>query len=238
MYRFYSSRKLEAYLKASLKDVAGFTIMVPMRILYPGRNFIWVQALLVICIAWISTVTGQEGFLSIDCGSDQDYYDVATGIYWVTDTGYTSTGRNINNIKVSGGNGTPIPNKLQSQNMRYFDDLRSRDCYVLPVLSGETYLVRGTFFYGNLSDGVNPITFSISMDSNTVDYEGWNAGNFLLFQGMEQVRCPLRVVPAGTGSAIVIDGTHAEKLTSLNQFALSFGNLQTVPWHLAFIVPK
>ncbi|CAM6085408.1 unnamed protein product [Calypogeia fissa] len=35
--------------------------MVPMRILYPGRNFIWVQALLVICIAWISTVTGQEG---------------------------------------------------------------------------------------------------------------------------------------------------------------------------------
>ncbi|CAM6111358.1 unnamed protein product [Calypogeia fissa] len=82
--------------------------MVPMRILYPGRNFIWVQALLVICIAWISTLTGQEGFLSIDCGSDKDYDDPTTGIYWVTDTGYTSTGRNINNIKVISENGILI----------------------------------------------------------------------------------------------------------------------------------
>ncbi|CAM6092081.1 unnamed protein product [Calypogeia fissa] len=146
--------------------------------LLSGRRSIWLQVLLLVCIAsCVATVTAQNGFLSIDCGSDEDYYDNTTGIYWVTDDGYTTTGSNIKNIRVRSS--YPIPNKGQVSTLRYFDNPRGRNCYVLPVEVNATYLVRATFFYGNLGNGSDPISFYLYLDNNLITGNQWNPGTLL-----------------------------------------------------------
>jgi hypothetical protein len=118
------------------------------------------------------------GFLSIDCGSDQSYYDNETGIFWLPDADYIATGTNIGNIKVQSTD--TIPNGRQVDTLRYFNDSRSRDCYVLPVDVNATYLVRATFFYGDLGTGAgngsSPVSFNVTLDNNYIDSIGWDWG--------------------------------------------------------------
>jgi hypothetical protein len=141
-----------------------------------GRISIWIDALFIIFIGGISTATGQNGFLSIDCGSDVSYTDNNTGIFWETDANYTSTGRNIKNITVPRIDS--LWNPKQDATLRYFNDPRSRDCYVLPVQSGETYLIRATFFYGSLGNDSIPISFTIYVDSANLGIANWGPGTY------------------------------------------------------------
>ncbi|CAM6099587.1 unnamed protein product [Calypogeia fissa] len=109
-----------------------------------GRSLIWLQVLIVIYITCVSTVRTQPGFLSIDCGSNVSYTD-SSGIYWETDDQYISTGSNVN-IALDNINTYPLINEQQVGTARIFNIERSRNCYVLPVISGNTYLVRTTFY--------------------------------------------------------------------------------------------
>lgn len=115
------------------------------------------------------------GFLSIDCGSDTNYLDSKTGIYWVTDDDYISTGTNIKNITVESYD--PIPNSGQVGTLRYFNASRSRNCYVVPVEPNASYLVRPTFFYGDLGNASSPIQIRVFLDNTRLDTLTFTAGN-------------------------------------------------------------
>lgn len=106
------------------------------------------------------------GFVSIDCGSAESYRDNNTKIFWETDPAYNvTTGRNVKDISVPDND--TLLNRGQLTTVRYFDDpTTSRDCYVLPVQSGETYLVRPTFFYGSLGNGRPSTSFDFYLDNN------------------------------------------------------------------------
>ncbi|CAM6112765.1 unnamed protein product [Calypogeia fissa] len=134
------------------------------------RRFLQILLLLVICMASGPNVLCQPGFLSIDCGSDNNYTDNETGIFWETDYNYTSTGRNLETLVQNYAPDQPQPmvNQLQAGTIRYFDEPRSRDCYVLPVQQRETYLLRLTFYYGNIGTfSENTFgSFEVWVDSN------------------------------------------------------------------------
>jgi hypothetical protein len=98
------------------------------------------------------------GFISIDCGLSGAAYTDANNITWVPDTGYTFTGQNFD--LVTSGTKT-----LQS--MRYFPEGRSKDCYVLPAIQNNTYMVRVYFLYDFLSTGAPP-TFYLEIEALSV----------------------------------------------------------------------
>ncbi|CAM6118487.1 unnamed protein product [Calypogeia fissa] len=133
--------------------------------------------LLLVCIACASTIVCQQtGYVSIDCGSPVNYTD-ETGIFWDTDDKYIYTGRNLETlVKEKASYYGPFANKEQAGTIRIFDDPRSRDCYVLPVQFEQTYLLRPTFYFGN----VGPLTastsgsFDIWVDNNYWVSISWN----------------------------------------------------------------
>ncbi|XP_078442327.1 putative LRR receptor-like serine/threonine-protein kinase At1g05700 [Wolffia australiana] len=90
----------------------------------------------------------QEGFISLDCGLEgsSSYLDKISGINYVGDSQYTVSGKS----HVISNN----PFELQYATLRSFPN-GTRNCYSLsPVQSGQRYLVRAGFYYGNY-DGRN-----------------------------------------------------------------------------------
>ncbi|CAM6114289.1 unnamed protein product [Calypogeia fissa] len=133
--------------------------------------------LLLVCIACASTIVCQQtGYVSIDCGSSANY-TAETGIFWDTDDKYIYTGRNLETlVKDNASYYGPFVNKEQAGTIRFFDDPRSRDCYVLPVLLEETYLLRPTFYFGSigtLTESTNG-SFDIWVDNNYWVSVSWN----------------------------------------------------------------
>lgn len=108
------------------------------------------------------------GYLSIDCGSDVNYTDSTTGIHWVTDANYISTGKNYAQNGSVGSN-DPLVNKRQAETLRYFPEGRSRDCYVLPMTPGRTYLIRATFYYGDWANAYGDSYFYLYLNNTN-----WN----------------------------------------------------------------
>ncbi|XP_028804779.1 putative leucine-rich repeat receptor-like serine/threonine-protein kinase At2g19230 [Neltuma alba] len=108
------------------------------------------------------------GFISIDCGAPNDYFDEATGIWYQTDTNIVKTGT--------------ISKVLPSVDVDYsyfgglLTTLRSfpegkRNCYTLKPKQGKhhTYLIRAYFTYGNY-DGKNQTpTFDLYLGVNRWD---------------------------------------------------------------------
>ncbi|XP_030968231.1 putative leucine-rich repeat receptor-like serine/threonine-protein kinase At2g19230 [Quercus lobata] len=90
------------------------------------------------------------GFISIDCGGDEDYIDKDTGIPYKSDKELIDTG--IVNT---------IPSDSSGNLARYLKNLRrfpqgKRNCYTLRPEQGKNnnYMIRARFFYGNY-DGKN-----------------------------------------------------------------------------------
>jgi hypothetical protein len=89
------------------------------------------------------------GWISIDCGAASSYTDPVTGIRWVTDAGYISTGVNVE-----------VPNAPQDYpdfeellTVRVFNNSRAKNCYALgPLVPNNTYMIRASFLY-TLYDG-------------------------------------------------------------------------------------
>nr|XP_023885786.1 putative leucine-rich repeat receptor-like serine/threonine-protein kinase At2g19230 [Quercus suber] len=92
------------------------------------------------------------GFISIDCGNNEDYIDVDTNIPYISDKGLIDTGI----VKtVSSDSPTDLPR--YAKNLRSFPQ-GTRNCYTLKPEKGKNnnYLNRATFVYGNY-DGENQI---------------------------------------------------------------------------------
>ncbi len=52
--------------------------------------------------------------------------------------------------------------------MRYFPDSIAKNCYSFPVISNQTYLIRGTFFYGSYDNATAPPSFQLGIDGTIV----------------------------------------------------------------------
>jgi hypothetical protein len=99
------------------------------------------------------------GFISIDCGLSAAAYTDANNITWVPDTNYTFTGQNFDNV-------TSDTKTLQS--LRYFPEGRSKDCYVLPAIPSNTYMVRVFFLYADFLGTGAPPTFDLEIEALSV----------------------------------------------------------------------
>ncbi|KAK4590854.1 hypothetical protein RGQ29_021160 [Quercus rubra] len=102
------------------------------------------------------------GFISIDCGGDEDYTDKETGIPYKSDKELIDTGM-VNTI----------PADSSTNLAQYLKSLRSfpqgkRNCYTLRPEQGKNnnYMIRARFFYGNY-DGKNQVpTFDLHIGVN------------------------------------------------------------------------
>ncbi|XP_022997843.1 LRR receptor-like serine/threonine-protein kinase IOS1 isoform X1 [Cucurbita maxima] len=86
----------------------------------------------------------QQGFISIDCGSNSSYTEPATGINYVSDSNYVQTGLAI----------TLPPSRRSSTLQKQLWSLRSfpdgtRNCYTIKLKLGTKYLIRASFLYAN-----------------------------------------------------------------------------------------
>jgi len=93
--------------------------------------------------------------LSIDCGATVTYTDNTTGITWVPDNAYITTG--------FPSNVTSQSKSLQLQTLRYFPGKQSKFCYELPATNDTSYLVRTTF-----SNGGMMTSFQLHIDTSNI----------------------------------------------------------------------
>ncbi|KAM5585829.1 hypothetical protein ABKV19_004971 [Rosa sericea] len=92
----------------------------------------------------------QSGFISIDCGLQQKwgYTEGPTTIRYIPDTNYIDTGESKT---ISNDHVRQFPQQFRT--VRIFPK-GTRNCYKISVTSGQKYLIRASFGYGNY-DGEN-----------------------------------------------------------------------------------
>jgi hypothetical protein len=93
------------------------------------------------------------------------YVDSITNISWVPDAPeYITTGANGYVASAP----SIYPNFPEFTTVRYFPDTRPKNCYSFPVMPNSTYLIRGTFFYGNYDNGTTLPSFQMAIDGTIV----------------------------------------------------------------------
>ncbi|CAK9258910.1 unnamed protein product [Sphagnum jensenii] len=113
------------------------------------------------------TVRAQPGFISIDCGLNTAQYTDSNNITWVPDTGYTFTGQNYDFV---------ASDTKTFQSLRYFPEDRSKDCYVLPAIPSNTYMVRVNFLFADfLGTDARPPMFYLEIDAVAIDLISFTA---------------------------------------------------------------
>uniref|UniRef100_J3MWR3 Malectin-like domain-containing protein n=1 Tax=Oryza brachyantha TaxID=4533 RepID=J3MWR3_ORYBR len=144
---------------------------------------------------------GQKGFLSIDCGLEDNsggYKDPTTGVVYVSDGPYVDAGEPH---KGAADQGSGLPRAYQT--LRSFPS-GERNCYTLPTVAGAKYLVRVVSFYGNYDskDGSSTLQFDlyIGVDRWTTvhaDSSWLNEALFVAWASWTPV-CLLKTGPAST----------------------------------------
>ncbi|KAL2982279.1 hypothetical protein AAZX31_13G333900 [Glycine max] len=110
-------------------------------------HFLFLMFHLSLTLPIIVRAQNQSGFISIDCGLEDEpnYTDETTSIYYSSDVNFTNSG-------VSHSISSKYKASLDRQfwNVRSFPD-GTRNCYtlVVPQVSSKKYLVRARFAYGN-----------------------------------------------------------------------------------------
>ncbi|KAF7814202.1 putative leucine-rich repeat receptor-like serine/threonine-protein kinase [Senna tora] len=101
----------------------------------------------------LSTDDPHPGFISIDCGSPNDYLDEESGIWYQSDTNFTETGTNTKVVPNANLDYPYFGGLLNT--LRSFPEGK-RNCYTLKPKQGKNhkYLIRAYFAYGNY-DGKN-----------------------------------------------------------------------------------
>ena len=106
-----------------------------------------------------------SGFISIDCGGlpeNSNYSEKDTGINYISDAQFINTGVSKR---------LPLTNIIIKQELEYVRSFPSgvRNCYRINVTSGNKYLIRASFYYGNY-DGLNkPPQFDLHFGANVWD---------------------------------------------------------------------
>ncbi len=104
------------------------------------------------------------GAIFVDCGSNASYVDNITSISWVPDAPYITSGVNGHVPSAQ----TNYPSFSEFTTVRYFPDSRAKNCYSFPVSPNQTYLIRGTFFYGYYDNATTLPSFQMGIDGTIV----------------------------------------------------------------------
>ncbi|KAH9536312.1 hypothetical protein CY35_17G100600 [Sphagnum magellanicum] len=133
---------------------------------------VWTATLILIAVLLealacsLSTVPGvsAQGAIFVDCGSNASYVDNITSISWVPDAPYITSGVNGHVPSAQ----TNYPSFSEFTTVRYFPDSRAKNCYSFPVSPNQTYLIRGTFFYGYYDNATTLPSFQMGIDGTIV----------------------------------------------------------------------
>ncbi|XP_072083744.1 receptor-like protein kinase At3g21340 isoform X5 [Arachis hypogaea] len=114
-----------------------------------------------------STAANAPGFITIDCGSNREYLDKGTGIWYESDKKFVETGENW---KVAGSSNLNDPYfGKASRTARCFPE-GVRNCYTLMrVPQKQRYLIRAIFIYNNYDGKNQNMTFDIHLGVNLWD---------------------------------------------------------------------
>ncbi|KAH9532386.1 hypothetical protein CY35_19G090500 [Sphagnum magellanicum] len=124
-------------------------------------------------------VSGAQGSIFVDCGSNASYVDKVTNISWVPDAQYITTG--VNGYVPSAQ--TNYPNFSEFTTVRYFPDSTAKNCYSFPAISNQTYQIRGTFFYGFYDNATTTPSFQLGIDGTKVANVSFNdAATFVYYE--------------------------------------------------------
>ncbi|XP_055810439.1 probable LRR receptor-like serine/threonine-protein kinase At1g67720 isoform X2 [Solanum dulcamara] len=97
-------------------------------------------------------------FVSIDCGSANNYTDTSTGLVWTSDAGIMGHGKPVVVVNAN-------VNSQQYQRRRDFPADSNKYCYTLNTKERRRYLVRATFLYGSpAAEGTYP-KFQLYLDA-------------------------------------------------------------------------
>jgi len=102
-----------------------------------------------------------------------------TNITWVPDAPYITSG--VNGYVPSAQ--TIYPSFSEFTTVRYFPDSHPKNCYTFPVFSEQTYLMRGTFFYGFYDNATTLPSFQMGIDGNIVaNVTFYDANTFVYYE--------------------------------------------------------
>jgi hypothetical protein len=154
------------------------------------------------------------GFISIDCGLNTATYNDSNNITWVPDTGYIFTGQNLDLI--------PSDTKTL-QSLRYFPQNRSKDCYVLPAIPNNTYMIRVNFLYADfLGTGAPPPVFHLEIDTVRVaDFPGTTISIVLYEFYLSATRDTIYVCLARVTGIPFISSLESRAVDTANMYTLA-----------------
>ncbi|CAK9202650.1 unnamed protein product [Sphagnum troendelagicum] len=114
-------------------------------------------------------VSGTQGSIFVDCGSNASYVDKLTNVSWVPDADYITAGEN----RYVPSAQTNYPNFSEFTTVRYFPDSTAKNCY----------LIRGTFFYGFYDNATTTPSFQMGIDGTIVANVTFNdAATFVYYE--------------------------------------------------------
>ncbi|KAH8946590.1 hypothetical protein BDL97_12G103800 [Sphagnum fallax] len=124
-------------------------------------------------------VSGIQGSIFVDCGSNASYVDKITNISWVPDAQYITAGEN----RYVASAQSIYPNFSEFTTMRYFPDSTAKNCYSFPAITNQTYQIRGTFFYGFYDNAMTTPSFQMGIDGTIVANVTFNdAATFVYYE--------------------------------------------------------
>ncbi|CAN4090496.1 unnamed protein product [Withania somnifera] len=97
-------------------------------------------------------------FISIDCGSANNYTDPSTGLEWTSDAGIMGHGKPVVVMNAN-------VNSQQYQRRRDFPADSKKYCYTLNTKERRRYLVRATFLYGSPAEEGTYPKFQLYLDA-------------------------------------------------------------------------
>ncbi|KAM0858541.1 hypothetical protein ACQ4PT_047771 [Festuca glaucescens] len=102
----------------------------------------------------------KHGFVSLDCGGKTGDYRDETGIQWISDSGFISSGQ-VATLP-------PQTHQVQMQfrSLRYFPLDGKKYCYSIAVRERARYLVRASFFYGSFDSSPVYPKFRVSLGTS------------------------------------------------------------------------
>jgi hypothetical protein len=126
------------------------------------------------------------GSIFVDCGSNTTYVDKVTNISWVPDARYITSG--VNGYVPSALMNYPSFSEFTT--VRYFPDSRPKNCYTFPVSPNQTYIVKGTFFYGSYDNATTLPSFEMGIDGNIVATVTFQDSNTFVYYEFSYVSQP------------------------------------------------
>ncbi|KAL8501624.1 hypothetical protein ACS0TY_020947 [Phlomoides rotata] len=130
------------------------SMLLPLKLL----NFIYMarHILFFVAVLFITLVSSDDNFVSIDCGSSDAYKD-DNSIDWSGDDDYVQNGESYT---VQTESISPVMDTLRAFTTR------NKNCYSMEAAKGTRVLIRASFYYGNYDNKSSPPSFALQFDGN------------------------------------------------------------------------